>query len=163
MKKLKRFAAVLLAGIMVLTLLTACGSDTGIGKIDKEKQDEMEKQLASMGITANDPELYQIALKHLEADILFSRGKPLFKNSIQQKGIDPSEKNVILTVTAKYDSSKTDLAYLTAFMGWMLKQNYPDAAINVNSGWSKAAIVVKTNAEGSYVALSVQVENPAFQ
>ena len=163
MKKIKRFAAVLLAGILTLTLLTACGSDTGTGKIDKEKQDEMEKQLASVGITANDPELYQIALKHLEADILFSKDKPFFRNSIYQKGIDPPEKNVILTVTAQYDSSKTDLVYLTAFMNWMLKQNYPDAAINVNSGWAKAAIVVKTNAEGSYVALSVQVENPAFQ
>ena len=163
MKKLKRFAAVLLACILTLTLLTACGSDTGTGKIDKEKQDPLEKQLASVGITANDPELYQIALKHLEADILFSKDKPFFRNSIYQKGIDSPEKNVILTVTAKYDSSKTDLAYLTAFMNWMLKQNYPDAAINVNSGWAKAAIVVKTNAEGSYVALSVQVENPAFQ
>ena len=163
MKKIKRFAAVLLAGILTLTLLTACGSDMGTGKIDKEKQDEMEKQLASVGITANDPELYQIALKNLEADILFSKDKPFFRNSIYQKGIDPPEKNVILTVTAQYDSSKTDLAYLTAFMNWMLKQNYPDAAINVNSGWAKAAIVVKTNAEGSYVALSVQVENPAFQ
>ena len=163
MKKIKRFAAVLLAGILTLTLLTACGSDTGTGKIDKEKQDEMEKQLASVGITANDPELYQIALKNLEADILFSKDKPFFRNSIYQKGIDSPEKNVILTVTAQYDSSKTDLVYLTAFMNWMLKQNYPDAAINVNSGWAKAAIVVKTNAEGSYVALSVQVENPAFQ
>ena len=162
MKKLKRFAAVLLAGILTLTLLTACGSDTGTGKIDKEKQDKMEEQLASMGITANDPDLYQIALKHLEADILFSKG-PLFRSSIDQKGIDPPEKNVILTVTAKYDSSNTDLAYLTTFMDWMRKRYYPDAAINVNSGWAKAAIVVKTNAEGSYVALSVQVENPAFQ
>ena len=162
MKKLKRFAAVLLAGILTLTLLTACGSDTGTGKIDKEKQDEMEKQLASMGITANDPELYQIALKNLEADILFSRDKPFFRNSIYQKGIDLPEKNVILTVTREYDSN-IDLAYLTAFMNRMLKQYYPDAAINVNSGWAKAAIVVKTNAEGSYVALSVQVENPAFQ
>ena len=161
MKKLKRFAAVLLAGILTLTLLTACGSDTGTGKIDKEKQDEMEKQLTSMGITANDSELYQIARKHLEADILFSKG-PLFRSSIDQKGIAPPEKNVILTVTAKY-GDKTDLAYLTAFMGSMLKGKYPDAAINVNSGWAKAAIVVKTNAEGSYVALSVQVENPAFQ
>ena len=89
MKKLKRFAAVLLAGILTLTLLTACGSDTGTGKIDKEKQDEMEKQLTSMGITANDPELYQIALKHLEADILFSKGKPLFRKNIYQKGITP--------------------------------------------------------------------------
>lgn len=162
MKKLKRFAAVLLAGILTLTLLTACGSDTGTGKIDKEKQDEMEKQLASMGITANDPELYQIALKNLEADILFSKGKPFFRKNIYQKGIIPPEKNVILTVTREYDSN-TDLAYLTAFMDSMLKGNYPDAAINVNSGWAKAAIVVKTNAEGSYVALSVQVENPAFQ
>ncbi len=163
MKKLKRFAAVLLAGIVVLTLLTACDSDTGIGKIDKEKQDELEKQLTSVGITANDPELYQIALKHLEADMLFSKGKPLFRNSIYQKGITPPEKNVILTVTREYDSSNTDLAYLTTFMDSMLKQYYPNAAINVNSGWSKAAVVVKTNAEGSYVALSVQVENPAFQ
>lgn len=74
----------------------------------------------------------------------------------------PPEKNVILTVTAKY-GDKTDLAYLTTFMDSMRKGKYPDAAINVNSGWAKAAIVVKTNAEGSYVALSVQVENPAFQ
>ena len=162
MKKLKRFAAVLLAGILTLTLLTACGSDTGTGKIDKEKQDPLEKQLTSMGITANDPELYQIALKNLEADILFSGGKPLFRSSIDQKGITPPEKNVILTVTAKY-GDKTDLAYLTTFMDSMRKGKYPDAAINVNSGWAKAAIVVKTNAEGSYVALSVQVENPAFQ
>lgn len=162
MKKLKRFAAVLLAGILTLTLLTACGSDTGTGKIDKEKQDKMEKQLTSMGITANDPELYQIALKNLEADILFSKDKPFFRSSIYQKGITPPEKNVILTVTREYDSN-TDLAYLTAFMDRMRKQYYPDAAINVNSGWAKAAIVVKTNAEGSYVALSVQVENPAFQ
>lgn len=89
MKKLKRFAAVLLVGILTLTLLTACGSDTGTGKIDKEKQDPLEKQLTSMGITANDPELYQIALKNLEADILFSSGKPLFRSSIDQKGITP--------------------------------------------------------------------------
>ena len=69
---------------------------------------------------------------------------------------------MILTVTREYDSN-IDLAYLTTFMDSMLKGKYPDAAINVNSGWAKAAIVVKTNAEGSYVALSVQVENPAFQ
>lgn len=163
MKKIKRFAAILLAGIMALALLTACGgSDTGIGTIDKEKQDVMEKQLVSVGIVANDPELYQIALKNLETDMLFSKGKPLFRSSIYQKGIDPREKNVILTVTAKY-SDNTDLTYLTAFMATMLKQNYPDANLNVSSGWSKAAVAVKTNTQGSYVALCVQVENPAFQ
>lgn len=69
MKKIKRFAAVLLAGIMVLALLTACGgSDSGNPEFDAKVE---SAYLAALNKTfgtsfENDDDIKRLAIEHIE-------------------------------------------------------------------------------------------------
>ena len=71
MKNLKKFAALLLVGVMALALLTACGG--GPNAPGNSKEQEMMKTIMDSsqgkGIKENDPGLYQTALTDLNTDI----------------------------------------------------------------------------------------------
>ena len=77
MKKLKRFAAVLLAGIMALALFTACGdSDPGNPEFDPKVESAYLDALNNTFGTSfeNDADIKRLAIEHIEekhgADIL---------------------------------------------------------------------------------------------
>ena len=68
MKKIKRFAAVLLAGIMALALLTACGgSDSGNPKFDAEVESAYLEALNKAFKTSfeNDADIKTLAVRHI--------------------------------------------------------------------------------------------------
>ena len=75
MKKLKRLAAVLLAGIMALALFTACSdSDPGNPEFDAKVESayqealktKFEKELENGEAVTNDADIKRLAIEHIE-------------------------------------------------------------------------------------------------
>ena len=69
MKKLKRFAAVLLAGIMALALFTACSdSDPGNPEFDAKVESAYQEALKTKFGTSfeNDADIKRLAIEHIE-------------------------------------------------------------------------------------------------
>ena len=114
MKKLKRFAAVLLAGIMALALFTACSdSDPGNPEFDAKVESAYQEALKTKFGTSfeNDADIKRLAIEHIEekhgADSL---------TSIARCKIEGDGKTVVRQVQLCFDtrSSKPD-AYVPLF------------------------------------------------
>jgi hypothetical protein len=108
MKKLKRLAAVLLAGIMALALFTACSdSDPGNPEFDPKVERAYQKALNNTFGTSfeNDADIKRLAIEHIEekhgADSL---------TSIARCKTEGDEKTVVRQVQLCFDtkSSKPD-------------------------------------------------------
>ena len=109
MKKLKRLAAVLLAGIMALALFTACSdsSDPGNPEFDPKVESAYQKALNNTFGTSfeNDADIKRLAIEHIEekhgADSL---------TSIARCKTEGNEKTVVRQVQLCFDtkSSKPD-------------------------------------------------------
>ena len=127
MKKLKRLAAVLLAGIMALALFTACSdSDPGNPEFDPKVESAYQKALNNTFGTSfeNDADIKRLAIEHIEekhgADSL--TGETLYKT-------DGDGKTTVRLVQLCYDtkSSKPD-AFVPLFY-----EAAKTAAIKANS------------------------------
>lgn len=112
MKKLKRLAAVLLAGIMALALLTACsGSDAGNpefeAKVESNYQEALktkfEKELENGEAFTNDADIKALAIEHIEE----KHGKSLNKDTIWKT--DGDKKTVVREVLLCYTSTNGTL------------------------------------------------------
>lgn len=165
MKKLSKIVALLLAGAMAMVMLTACTGGNGPNTPgNSEEQKMMEKITSSSqgkGIKENDPGLYQTALSDLNADFKTQSEKGgKFKGDLRVKGTDPAEEYVTITVTANYRSSEF-ITSLLEFISDNIGRKYPDTNVDFrgNSSWSKAAVVVRSNEYGTYVAVAIQVRN----
>lgn len=114
MKKLKRFAAVLLAGIMALALFTACSdSDPGNpefdSKVERAYQEALktkfEKELENGEAVTNDADIKRLAIEHIEekhgADSL--TGETLWKTKGDGKTV---VRQVMLCWELKKDTGK---------------------------------------------------------
>ena len=163
MKKLKKFAALLLVGVMALALLTACGGGSNVpGNPEEQKMmDPIKQSSQGKGIKENDPGLYQTALTDLKTDIkAHSKKGGAFVGDIRVRGIDPAQEDVTITVTADYKVGEA-LKYLLDFISANIGIKYPGAKVDFtsNSSWSKAAVVVRSDEYGTYVAVAIQVKN----
>ena len=127
MKKLKRLAAVLLAGIMALALFTACSdSDPGNPEFDAKVESAYQEALKTKFGTSfeNDADIKRLAIEHIEekhgADSL---------TSIARCKIEGDGKTVVRQVQLCFDtrSSKPD-AYVPLFY-----EAAKTAAIKANS------------------------------
>lgn len=111
MKKLKRLAAVLLAGIMALALFTACSdSDPGNPEFDAKVESayqealktKFEKELENGEAVTNDADIKRLAIEHIEekhgADSL--TGEMLYKT-------DGDGKTTVRLVQICYDVRKS--------------------------------------------------------
>ena len=65
-----------------------------------------------------------------------------------------------ITVTANYRSSEF-ITSLLKFISDNIGRKYPDTNVDFrgDSSWSKAAVVVRSNEYGTYVAVAIQVRN----
>lgn len=166
MKKLSKIVALLLAGALTMLLFTACGGGGGAGKIEEDKQKDMMNNIMSSSqgkkIKENDPGLYQTALSDLNADIEAhsKNGGGAFKGEVRVRGTDPAEEFVTITVTADYKVGQF-LTNLLDFISRNIGIKYPGTNVDfrANSSWSKAAVVVKSDQYGTYVAVAIQVKN----
>ena len=166
MKKLSKIVALLLAGAMAMVMLTACtGGGNGPNVPGNPKEQEMMEKITSSsqgkGIKGNDPSLYQTALTDLNTDFKIQSEKGgKFKGDLRVRGTDPAEKYVTITVTANYRSSEF-ITNLLKFISANIGFKCPDANVDFSSdsSWSKAAVVVRSNEYGTYVAVAIQVRN----
>ena len=127
MKKLKRLAAVLLAGIMALALFTACSdSDPGNPEFDPKVERAYQKALNNTFGTSfeNDADIKRLAIEHIEE----KHGADSLTGSARCK-TEGDEKTVVRQVQLCYDtkSSKPD-AFVPLFY-----EAAKTAAIKANS------------------------------
>lgn len=146
MKHLKKLAALLLVGVLALSLLTACG---GSGSTSQDAQAEAAVMAAiNQNRPANDKlqnssELRETAKRDLDAVIKFGNLSSSFKY------VDHTDlKNGKFggTFIAKCDYKNTDLAKL-------IKTDTNINSHNMNS-WSDVGVVVRTFDGQTYIAIS---------
>lgn len=161
MKKLKKFAALLLVGVMALALLTACGGG-GSSTNKAEEQKVMEQIGKEKGISvASDAELRAVAERHLKEQLngAFQLGNHKFVGDVDVEG--EKDDYLIITVTAKYTYSDTLLSSLLKAIETSTKvSNKVNANVNQKGTWSNVGVVVITDNEQSYIGLSIRVKNP---
>ena len=144
MKHLKKLAALLLVGVLALSLLTACG---GGGSTSSDAQAEAAVMTAinenRSDKLQNSSELRKTAKRDLDAAIKFGNLSSSFRY------VDHTDlKNGKFggTFIAKCDYKNTDLAKL-------IKTDTNINSHNMNS-WSEVGVVVRTDNGQTYIAIS---------
>ena len=181
MKKIKRLAAVLLAGIMALALLTACGgSDPGNPEFDAKVESAYLAALNKAFKTSfeNDDAIRALAVTHIREN----SGADSLTGSARCK-TEGSEKTVVRQVQLCYDtkSSKPD-AFVPLFYQAAAAQTITANRLNVQAllrtvneelgGAEENGITLELTALGvgaktiggkTYVAIGFELTNTAAQ
>lgn len=150
MKHLKKLAALLLVGVLALSLLTACGGGGGSTSADAQAETAVmaainENRSVNSAKLQNSSELRKIANLDLDAAIKWGNLSSSFKY------VDHTDlKNGKFggTFIAKCDYKNTDLAKL-------IKTDTKINSYNMNS-WSEVGVVVRTDKDSgqTYIAIS---------
>lgn len=168
MKKLKKFAALLLVGVMALALLTACGGGGG-SSMSEDKDAETNvmsliKKKEGAASLQNDSDMQKIAAAKLDEDLkgAFDVFGYKFNGDVHVEG--ENEQYLIVTVTANYWFEGTLLNKLLKQIEDSDKLSSFKANINQSGKWSKVGVVVKTNTSNkqSFVAITFKIENPNY-
>jgi len=181
MKKLKRLAAVLLAGIMALALFTACSdSDPGNPEFDAKVESAYQKALNKTFGTSfkNDDDIKRLAIEHIEE----KHGADSLTSSARWK-TEGDGKTVVRQVQLCYDtkSSKPDAfvpLFYEAAKTAAIKANYTNVrtlfktVADERDGAEKNGITLELTALGvgawtiggkTYVAIGFELTNTAAQ
>ena len=158
MKKLKKFAALLLVGVMALALLTACGGG-GSGENAQAEASVMAAINGKRGTAAvkldNDAERKAVASKNI--DYVVKNGFDGFSSDVRfNVDIDHIKEGQFgFTFVAKYDYKDTKLddliTKITAGNNKNIKSNHVD-------NWTNVGVVVKTVNGQTYIAVSVAID-----
>ena len=151
MKKLKKFAALLLVGVMALALLTACGGGGG----PTEEQKVLAQISQEKGVQAtNDAKLREVAERNLNED-LNAQFEILGHAGAFKFHTDTLEGDLVITITARYDYKDTLLSDVLNKI-----YNYEDynASVEQDGNWSNIGVVVKSNNEQSYIGISIRIK-----
>ena len=177
MKKIKRLAAVLLAGIMALALFTACSdSDPGNPEFDSKVERAYQKALNNTFGTSfeNDADIKRLAIEHIEE----KHGADSLTGSARCK-TEGDEKTVVRQVQLCYDtkSSKPDAfvpLFYEAAKTAAIKANYTNVrtlfktVADERDGAEKNGITLELTALGvgaktiggkTYVAIGFELTN----
>lgn len=151
MKHLKKLAALLLVGVLALSLLTACG---GSGSTSQDAQAEAavmaainENRPVSSAKLQNSSELRKIANQDL--DVAIKSGN-LSSSFTVKSHTDLKNGKFGYTFIAKCDYKNTDLAKLIK-TDTNINSKYMDK-------WSDVGVVVRTFDGQTYIAISVVFE-----
>ena len=166
MKNLKKFVALLLAGVMAMALLTACGGGT---VTDEQKQERAynriakNRQVNAATVTENDKDLQTTARKYLHKDLDTSveiLGAKLV-GKVHVEGKDKEYLTVI--VTGRYEYGIILSTILTEIQNGIGKE-IPGAKVDVKSAgtWTKLGVVVESDGNRSYMAFAFKVKNPNY-
>lgn len=151
MKKLKKFAALLLVGVMALALLTACGG--GGGPTEEQKVLAQISQEKGVQVT-NNTGLRAVAERNLNED-LNAKIKILGYAGAFNFHTDRLEGDLVITITARYDYKDTLLSDVLNKI-----YNYEDynASVKQDGNWSNIGVVVQSNNEQSYIGISIRIK-----
>lgn len=167
MKNLKKFVALLLAGVMAMVMLTACGGGTDT---DEKKQAlaykvvSHSKQVNSASVTENDKELQRIAEGHLQDDLNASVDFLGAKWVAGFHADGKKDKYLTITATSSYKAGYLIATLVDHLQDWVGSEELPNTNVNLNAkgSWTKLGVVVKTDpkTKQSYMAIAFQIENP---
>ena len=152
MKHLKKLAALLLVGVLALSLLTACG---GSGSTSQDAQAEAAVMAAinqnRSDKLQNSSELRKTANQTIDAAISGKLGQLSsdFKLVLDTK---PEDGSVGFTLIAKCDYKNTDLAKLI--------KTYTNINSNLVGNWIDVGVVVRTVDGQTYIAISYALKTP---
>ena len=152
MKKLKKFAALLLVGVMALALLTACG---GGGQTEEQKVLAKISQEKGVQVT-NDAELRAVAERNLNED-LNAQFKILGHAGAFNFHTDTLEGDLVITITARYDYKDTLLSDVLNRISKHVDTDH-NASVEQDGNWSNIGVVVKSNNEQSYIGISIRIK-----
>ena len=162
MKKLKKFAALLLVGVMALALLTACGGG-GDGMVtNKDEENKVISRISqdhgNIAVT-NDEDLRAIAEGHLYKDrnTLDAWFKVAGYTGALQFHSEKAENDRIITITARYDYKDTLLSYVLDKISHHVDTDH-NASVEQDGNWSNIGVVVKSNNEQSYIGISIRIK-----
>ena len=163
MKKLKKFAALLLVGVMALALLTACGGG-GDGMVtNKDEENKVISRISqdhgNIAVT-NDEGLRAIAEGHLNMDRekLDGRFKLYgYTGALQFHKNDVGD-DLVITITAKYDYADTLLSDILFRLSNYIDTKV-DASVNQDGIWSNVGVVVSSNNERSYIGIAIRIKD----
>ena len=152
MKKLKKFAALLLVGVMALALLTACGG--GGGPTEEQKVLAQISQEKSVQVT-NDAELRAVAERRLDESLQYKifGYAGAFKFYTEPLGDDR-----VITITARYDYNDTLLSDVLNRISKYVDTDH-NASVKQDGNWSNIGVVVMGNNEQSYIGISIRIKN----
>lgn len=150
MKHLKKLAALLLVGVLALSLLTACGGGGGSTSADAQAETAVmaainQNRPVNSVKLQNSSELRKIANQDLVAAIKEGNLSPSFT---VKSHTDLKNGSVVFTFIAKCDYKNTDLAKLIK-TDTNIKSHYMDK-------WSDVGVVVRTDKDNgqTYIAIS---------
>lgn len=151
MKKLKKFAALLLVGVMALALLTACGG--GGGPTEEQKVLAQISQEKSVQVT-NDAELRAVAERRLDESLQYKifGYAGAFKFYTEPLGDDR-----VITITARYDYKDTLLSDVLNRISKYVDTDH-NASVEQDGNWSNIGVVVQSNNEQSYIGISIRIK-----
>ncbi len=154
MKHLKKLAALLLVGVLALSLLTACGGGGGSTSADTQAETAVmaainENRPVSSAKLQNSSELRKIANQDL--DVAIKSGN-LSSSFTVKSHTDLKNGKFGYTFIAKCDYKNTDLAKLIK-TDTNINSKYMDK-------WSDVGVVVRTNKDNgqTYIAISVAID-----
>ena len=151
MKKLKKFAALLLVGVMALALLTACGGGGG----PTEEQKVLAQISQEKGVQAtNDAKLREVAERRLDESLQYKifGYAGAFKFYTEPLGDDR-----VITITARYDYKDTLLSGVLNRISKYVDTDH-NASVEQDGNWSNIGVVVKSNNEQSYIGISIRIK-----
>ena len=153
MKKLKKFAALLLVGVMALALLTACGGGGG----PTEEQKVLAQISQEKGVQAtNDAKLREVAERNLNED-LNAQFNILGHAGAFKFHTDTLEGDLVITITARYDYKDTLLSDVLNSISKYVDTDH-NASVEQDGNWSNIGVVVKSNNEQSYIGISIRIK-----
>lgn len=153
MKKLKKFAALLLVGVMALALLTACGGGGG----PTEEQKVLAQISQEKGVQAtNDEKLREVAERNLNED-LNAQFNILGHAGAFKFHTDTLEGDLVITITARYDYKDTLLSCVLDKISRYVDTDH-NASVEQDGNWSNIGVVVKSNNEQSYIGISIRIK-----
>ena len=151
MKKLKKFAALLLVGVMALALLTACG---GGGQTEEQKVLAQISQEKGVQVT-NDAELRAVAERRLDESLQYkvfgyAGAYRFYQNRVGN--------DLAVTITARHNYKDTFLSTVLTYISQYIKT---DVSGNVSQDgiWSNIGVVVKSDNEQSYIGITILIKN----
>ena len=151
MKKLKKFAALLLVGVMALALLTACG---GGGQTEEQKVLAQISQEKGVQVT-NDAELRAVAERRLDESLQY---KVFGYAGAYRCYKDRVGNDLAVTITARHNYKDTFLSTVLTYISQYIKT---DVSGNVSQDgiWSNIGVVVKSDNEQNYIGITIRIKN----
>ena len=163
MKMLKKLAALILAGAMVLVLFTACGSEP----TPTQEQQAENQAMSAINATrseeqklTNNPQRRAVASQSIDEAASSELNSVLnffgysSKVWIKTDGSKDGKYGVTLVTTFDYDGTKLDKLIQKITTGGSLG----NADIEQSTKWSEVGVVVKNVKGQTYIAISVAVD-----